>query len=341
MYGKVSFIVPVYNAGPYLATCIYSILDLDYKDTEIIIIDDGSSDNSCEIGKSFENIDTRVKHLIQSNKGASAARNRGLEVATGDWIVFVDADDWIEPDLCRLLEYGHCADIIYFGFREYRDGDIIKKSIGLSSFVDSSGIDLLLSRLFTSKELFFGYTWNKFYRKSIIEQHKLRFNESLFIKEDEEFIIRYCRYIASIYISDEVPYNYRVLQSSISHKKLKFKNMAGLAACIDEDFTDYPWVSFKQDVVNQSYHYFLYGIGELRKSPLQSEAINAFIRFVDRSRHFLKPDLPYLWIFGLKSCCLKKKLIKVMPFNPVVIRLKPSYFKFQFCRIGNLVKRAL
>lgn len=335
MFGKISFIVPVYNAGPYLEACIGSIIDQDYQNTEIIIIDDGSSDNSFEIARRLASKDNRVQLLTQSNKGASAARNLGLEIATGEWIVFVDADDWIEPDMCDVLEEGHNADIVFFGFNEHRNGDVIKKSIGPSSLNDSATIDSALTKLFTSKELFFGYTWNKFYRKSIINKHNLRFDEALFIKEDEEFIIRYCRYISTLYISEALPYNYRILQNSISHKGLKYRNMTGLAVDIERDFIDYPWKSFCLNVINSVYDYYLCGVEELRGKAQQSGAIDAFIDFVDRYKSELSNDLPYKGLFRPKCRFIKHLLIKILPFNPIFIRLRLSYVKLQLHKIFN------
>ncbi len=338
MYGKISFIVPVYNAGPYLESCINSIINLNYRDTEIIIIDDGSNDDSCNIVRRCELKDNRIKLFIQTNKGASVARNRGLDLASGDWIVFVDADDWVEPDMCDVLEDGQNADIIYFGFCEHRDGAVIEKSIGSCSLNYSATIDSVLVRLLTSKELFFGFTWNKFYRRSIIDKHNLRFDESLFIKEDEEFVIRYCRFITSLYISDALPYNYRILQSSISHKKLKYKNFTGLAVAIEKDLIDYPWKSFRLNVINSVYGYYLSGVKEVRGKAQQSGAIDAFIDFVDRNKFELSNDLPFSALFRPGCRFIKHFLIKTVPFNPIFIRLTPSYLKLQLRKIFNYLQ---
>lgn len=341
MFGKISFIVPVYNAEPYLDTCIDSIIGQDYQNTEIIIINDGSSDNSFEIARRLASKDNRVQLLTQSNKGASAARNLGLEIATGDWIVFVDADDWIDSDFCQVLNAGCDADIVYFGFIEHKCNIITRKSINTNYIDQSESIDLVLTKLFLSKELFFGFTWNKFYRKSIIDKHRLRFNESLFIKEDEEFIIRYCRFIKKIYISAAVPYNYRVLQSSISHKGLKYRNLTGLASSIEEDLIDYPHTQFNRVVKNQVYKYYLYGTKELKNKPEQIESINAFIDFVEKNKHLLNNELEYRYLFNFKSHFLKSKLIKIVPSNPILTRATSSYLRLQLKKIIDLIKHAL
>lgn len=99
----ISIIVPVYNVEPYLRKCLDSILGQTYRDLEILIIDDGSTDGSGEICDEYAGKDDRIKVFHTENKGLSAARNLGLDNATGDWIGFVDSDDWIEPDMYEVL----------------------------------------------------------------------------------------------------------------------------------------------------------------------------------------------------------------------------------------------
>ena len=97
--GKISIIVPIYNAEKYLARCIESILRQTYSDLEIILVDDGSVDDSADICDTFAFQDERILVFHQANGGVSVARNLGLKKATGDFVMFVDADDCIEPDL--------------------------------------------------------------------------------------------------------------------------------------------------------------------------------------------------------------------------------------------------
>ena len=118
----VSIIVPVYNVGAYLRKCLDSILNQTYRELEILVIDDGSTDRSGKICDEYRK-DRRVRVFHTENRGLSCARNLGLDEAKGEWIGFVDADDWIEPDMYELLigkavETG--ADIVECGwFREY------------------------------------------------------------------------------------------------------------------------------------------------------------------------------------------------------------------------------
>ena len=100
---KISIIVPVYNCEKYLIKCINSILDQSYANLELLLYDDGSVDNSNSICKEFEKLDKRVKVFNQNNSGASVARNIGIENSTGEYLMFVDADDYIEDSMLKVL----------------------------------------------------------------------------------------------------------------------------------------------------------------------------------------------------------------------------------------------
>lgn len=115
---KVSFIVPVYNSEKYLKRCLGSILASTYKDIEIIVVDDGSTDSSPDIIKRFAEKDSRIRSYRKENEGPSEARNFGLEKVTGEYVWFVDSDDWINPDgIARLLKYiKNNIDIVIFDF---------------------------------------------------------------------------------------------------------------------------------------------------------------------------------------------------------------------------------
>jgi glycosyltransferase involved in cell wall biosynthesis len=102
----ISVIVPVYNTQDYLNRCVDSIINQTYRDLEIILIDDGSTDNSPKICDNYSDLDNRIKVIHKENEGPSSARNMGVEVAKGDYIAFVDSDDWVESDI-----YQFCVDI--------------------------------------------------------------------------------------------------------------------------------------------------------------------------------------------------------------------------------------
>lgn len=103
MNTKVSVIIPIYNVQQYLKRCLDSVIKQKYENLEIILVNDGSTDNSLEIAKEYENKDERIKLISQSNKGLSGARNTGLEYATGDYITFIDSDDYVTPDYVSYM----------------------------------------------------------------------------------------------------------------------------------------------------------------------------------------------------------------------------------------------
>lgn len=122
---KISIIVPVYNVSEYLPQCIDSLLRQTYEETEIICVNDGSTDNSLSILQKYAEESDRVHIINQDNRGVSEARNRGLSVATGDWIMFVDSDDWIDAETCEIMlktvtEYKAQAVMCAY-IKEYRD----------------------------------------------------------------------------------------------------------------------------------------------------------------------------------------------------------------------------
>src|SRR5690554_7984530 len=100
---KISVIIPVYNKAPYLEQCLNSVINQTYKNLEIIIIDDGSTDNSLEICEKYRKKDERIQLISQENQGVSVARNKGIQKASGEWIYFLDADDYLELDAFGIL----------------------------------------------------------------------------------------------------------------------------------------------------------------------------------------------------------------------------------------------
>ena len=118
----ISIIIPVYKVEPYLRKCLDSVVQQTYRNLEIILVDDGSPDSCGAICDEYATKDERITVIHQENKGLSAARNAGLDIATGDYIQFVDSDDWIEPDaLATVLSIAedHHVDIVCFGFNKH------------------------------------------------------------------------------------------------------------------------------------------------------------------------------------------------------------------------------
>lgn len=177
----ISVIVPVYNVSSYLHDCIQSILDSTFKDLEIILVDDGSTDDCGQICDNFALVDARCKAFHTQNGGLSAARNFGLEQATGEYIAFVDGDDFIHPlmyeFLYRALAENPSANFSFCLFSSFHDGDTLTQQHFQYSDVSKQEISMaqMVSRMFgTWKDngVFYIVAWNKLYRRNLIQPIK-------------------------------------------------------------------------------------------------------------------------------------------------------------------------
>ena len=180
---KISVIVPVYNSAPYIGACLDSILSQTHTDLEIIVINDGSTDESGALCDGYAAKDNRIHVIHQSNAGASAARNAGLEMASGDWITFVDSDDAIEPDMYEMLielAQKHQADVVHCGYKKIQFDGTAKDVQGTGELLVQDKWQaaecLLIGKSFT------GSTWTKLYRKPLFDG--IRFHAGLTINED-------------------------------------------------------------------------------------------------------------------------------------------------------------
>lgn len=146
---KISAIVPVYNSEKYVEQCIESILSQTYQDWELILVDDGSKDNSLSILQEYANRDTRIHVIHQENKGPGIARNVGVDYATGDYIVFIDSDDRVYKDYFNLLS-NKKEDVVFIDVNQVdKNGNIIKKEY-MSSYNNLSK-DVFLRQQMTGK----------------------------------------------------------------------------------------------------------------------------------------------------------------------------------------------
>ncbi len=191
----VSIIVPIYNSEQFLFQCISSILNQSFSDFELILVDDGSKDNSSRICDEFADKDPRIFVLHKSNEGVSAARNSGLDSAQGDWVLFIDSDDELLPGGLQVLVdlISDDADMVLAGYEQYDENGVLLYAI-------KDRIETRFSRkesLATLYEFhgcyygYLGYIWNRMFRNFIIKQKELRFDTEITIKEDTLFAAQY------------------------------------------------------------------------------------------------------------------------------------------------------
>lgn len=195
---KASIIVPIYNAEQYLDRCIHSILDQNYSNFEIILINDGSSDNSLTICENFARKHPNIKLINQKNRGVSAARNKGLEHATGNLILFVDADDYVEPTYVQVLTDGmseNGTDLCMCGiFYESEEKYVTYEGYAFDQNIEC--LDLQAERIQIDKAFIQSSSgifslFNKVFKKRIIDENQIKFSINKSHAEDFEFCIKY------------------------------------------------------------------------------------------------------------------------------------------------------
>ncbi|WP_434798699.1 glycosyltransferase family 2 protein [Terrisporobacter vanillatitrophus] len=233
---KVSMIVPVYNSEKYIEKCIQSILNQSYKNIEIIIINDGSKDSSDEIITKLEKLDSRIKYIKQENSGPSQARNNGIRVSSGKYLMFVDSDDSINENYVELMvnkieekEY----DVVCCGYKDIS----IYGTIDYTDFPDDN--KLLDRQGFMMKVLkgTGGVLWSKIFRKEIINKYNIAMDKNIFMSEDLIFVLKYCSYCNDFGFINNYLYNYnRLNEYSISANVTKdyINNYIDVCKHIDE-----------------------------------------------------------------------------------------------------------
>ena len=186
---EISIIVPVYKVERYLVRCIDSILNQTFRDLEVILIDDGSSDHSSEICDDYSRKDNRIIVIHQKNKGVSAARNAGLDLAKGEYIGFVDSDDWVEPNMYEgLFNYikSKEVDISICGINRYNASGVC---VGTDFAGDSLFTkELLLKDLYGKPTKAGGVVWNKLFSRSVVQG--IRFSPQIKMAEDIVFLFK-------------------------------------------------------------------------------------------------------------------------------------------------------
>lgn len=227
-----SIIVPVYNAERWLKECIDSILAQSDRDFELILIDDGSSDHSGTILDSYAESDPeRIRVIHQTNHGVSHARNTGISLARGEFLLFVDADDLVHPQLVEMLKTAETlthSDCYYWNYLEFED------SVHFEPLQDHSfeirPRDHLIADIFDANKNICGYLWNKAFRRLCTQD--IRMDEDVLLQEDLLYV---CRVLASnpsiACCKLDMPlYGYRQFLQSATHSPFSFSQLTTLSA---------------------------------------------------------------------------------------------------------------
>lgn len=221
----VSIIVPIYNAEKNLRRCVDSILNQTYKEFEVILMDDGSSDASGQICDEYALQDSRIKVVHKENSGVSDTRNQGISMAKGKYIQFLDSDDWITPDATASLVRGiteNACDMVIADF--YR---VINERVSQKGAIEEDGLmDRLLfatNMMQNPADFYYGVLWNKLYKRSVIEEYQLRMDSEISWCEDFMFNLEYIRHIQSIYVLKIPIYYYVKTKGSLVSQGMSMK----------------------------------------------------------------------------------------------------------------------
>ena len=210
MIDKVSIIVPVYNIENYIRVCVESILAQTYESFELILVDDGSKDNSGILCDEYAAIDSRVKVIHKENGGVSSARNTGLQQAKGKWIMYVDGDDWIEPDMIEsLIETAKAteADLVFGDYMKY------------GPYAGNHKLPTWSTDKKDSMSRYIAYSmttiWGSIAKRSLYTEHSLKSPDGVSYCEDFHLIVRLCHFANKIVNVHRSFYHYRYRPTSI------------------------------------------------------------------------------------------------------------------------------
>ena len=274
MTPMVSMIVPVYNSEKTLSRCIDSILNQTYREFELILLNDGSTDTSGEICDAYAKRDSRVRVVHKENTGVSDTRNRGIDLARGEYLQFLDSDDWITPDatalFVRTATEQQCDMVISQFYRVIGEHVSQKGAIDEDGLMDRSTYANHMMQ--KPADFYYGVLWNKFYKRSIITEHRLRMDQSISWCEDFMFNLEYVRHTQTIYAMKVPVYYYVKTKGSLVSQGMSMKKMIRMKRTVFACYND-----FYKDVFDEAeyekrriqiYRFLIEAAGDGEVAPL-------------------------------------------------------------------------
>ncbi len=246
---KISVIIPVYNTQNYIEKCIDSVLNQTLKEIEVILINDGSTDNSLEKIEKYKK-DKRIIIINKKNEGVSVARNIGLEKATGEYIYFIDSDDYLESNIVLEKIYlnskNNNLDILIFDY--YRESKGKKEYIRNFDLKNDKFLEKNQVLMDLMKEKFWGSIWNKLIRRELFFKNDIKFFKELFLREDLLVVIKLIFFADRIGKLSEALYNY--VQHDLQSMK-KINKVNGFN-------NDFIYITELEDFIKKNNIYYLY-----------------------------------------------------------------------------------
>lgn len=308
---KVSVIVPVYNAEKYIATCVESILSQTLQELEVIFINDGSTDQSRQIIENYKKVNPQIKLINQENQGVSMARNAGLQAATGEYVGFVDADDYIEKDMYSTLHnaavQSNC-DVVISNFESEIEGHkvITRYPFPLNTILIRDYIEReILTYFLKSDQL--NTACNKLYKRKVINDNKVKFPEKVALGEDGLFNMRFFKHaLCTIYL-DYTGYYYREVAGSATRN------------IVEKDYFKRALEMYTLDISD-------FGISPKRVKQLRSiRLINSVMAYA------------YVYLKSSKELSFSQRLkyVNQMITNPFVREALPYFYSEVYGTLGR------
>lgn len=284
MKETISIIIPIYNTGEYLKKCINSILNQTYKDLQIILVNDGSTDNSLSIMKEYEGQDSRILSIDRPHEGVSAARNAGLEAVTGEYISFIDSDDWIEPDMYQIildiLLENNADRVICEWIEEFSDGtSTIKKHKGKKKILLKD--DEIIKR-FLKNDLHLHNTG--LFKRSLLKDVFFEIGR----ERGEDMLVSFQTVIKArciVYVDIPLYHRYHRVGSLSNHVRFNPKDY-GRSTCTDimVDYIQKNKPQFLQDVYAYSFNFYMLTLNLLSYYKCERENTEIYRAVVKRLR---------------------------------------------------------
>ena len=323
-----SIIIPAYNAATFLGKCISSLICTSSYPYEIIIINDGSTDNTDEIARSYASEYSFIKYIEQKNAGVSSARNAGLKIATGKYITFVDADDELLelPTILQILAESD-YDLLIGDFHEIKPDGTNVRSRQLSKSISDN-------RELLNKELLGNYLlntcWGKFYLNRVIQERQIEFPLQVKMGEDLIFVLHYMQYVDKFHCIPVYIYNYLQLDSG-AVRRLRHQITPELihnkVSCISAKKEYMEYVPVTEATIDSYYEYQLADIVSTINMMLKCESSNSAAYSSLRSL-VTTPALKEILIVAGKnhSISFKRRIITKIYLNPLFSKI------YVFCK---------
>lgn len=318
---SISIIIPVYKVPlDCLRVCFDSLVAQTMQECEFIVVSDGAPEAECSVCEEYAAKDLRFKYFKREHAGVSATRNYGIDQAQGEYISFVDSDDFVKPNYLSILsQLDVSPDIIFFNFTFQFQNKIISKHFPQTTFAtDKNSIQDCLLKLFDQgKHDNLGFTWNKFFKKSIIDRNKIRFDDNIFFFEDEIFTLQYSQHISNLYISNAKLYHYNFSKKGLTCAKKNATDYHNIFVKFIEAIETYP-NTFKEVITNKRIH-FIYFLSIIKQKGMidYSDFSNFRSRFLqEKKKKYSCLTLRLIFFFPKKIAYILCYIYKMIYWLP-------------------------